>query len=146
MKGVIDHDHIATNKYKLMILGLPTLLPITMTGMEDELETFEMPDKTVVSAGNRKSTEFEIGILLHHTVEMAAMEIWFKEGQDPVSPSYKKAGTAIYPSISDNLARTYALIGAQCTKRKLPDVDMAAEGDVAIAMWTIKVDDIEPVS
>jgi hypothetical protein len=146
MKGVIKPDHMPTNKYELVIVGLPPLTPVTMTGMEDEIETHDMPDKTVVSSGNRKASEFEIAIPMHHSVEMAAMEVWFQEGQDPVSPAYKKAGTAIYKSISENVLRVYALVGAYPSKRKLPDAEMAAEGDMANVTWTIKVDDHKPIS
>ncbi len=146
MKGVIKPDHMPTNKYELVIIGMPPLTPTTMSGLEDELETFDMPDKTVVSGGNRKAGEFEITIPLHHKVEMAAMELWFQEGQDPVSPLYKKPGTAIYKSISGTVISAYALIGAQVVKRKLPDADMGSEGEIALATWTIKLDDHKPVA
>lgn len=145
MKGAIKADHIPTNNYELLILGLPTLTPVEISGLEDELETTDLPDRTVASGGNRGPFEFTMLIPMHHTVEQAAMEIWFREGQDPVQPTYKKAGTLIHKSISAQNLRTFSLIGAFVSKRVLPDLEMKGEGEQANVEWTIKGDDILPI-
>ena len=68
MKGVINPDHIPVNKWQLIVVGLPPLTITEQSGIEDELETTELPDRTIASGGNRKSAEFTIMIPTHHTV------------------------------------------------------------------------------
>jgi len=146
MKGAIQADHIPVNKYVLLVLGLPTLTPTEIGGLEDELQTTELPDRTRASGGNRGPSEFTIMLPMHHTVEQAAMEVWFRESQDPVSPTYKKVATLIHQSISGNASRTYSIVNAFPTKRVLPDLEMENEGELAAVEWTISVDDIVPTA
>lgn len=145
MKGVIDPDHIAVNKYRLQFLGFVNLTPVEIGGLEDELETTDLPDRTRASGGNRGPSEFTIMLPMHHTVEQVAMETWFRESQDPVLPSYKKQGTLIMERISGQGDRSFTVTGAFPTKRVLPDLEMANEGEMATVEWTISVDDIIPV-
>jgi hypothetical protein len=146
MKGILKPDHIPTNKYEFIALGLPPFTPVTMSGIEDELNTADLPDRTVGSGGVRNATEIVVGIPMHHKGEMAAMELWYEESQDPVTPTYKKECLAIYKSISDNRITTYALSGVFPNKRKLPDAELESEGDMAVVEWTFKVDDIKPLT
>lgn len=145
MKGAIKPDHIPVNKYTLTVLGLPPLTPVEISGLEDELETAEMPDRTVATGGNRKASEFTMMIPQHHLTEQAAMELWFREGQDPVSPTYKKVATLIAKSLTGNVTVTRSLIGVFAKKRKDPDKEMKNEGEIALVEWTMSVDDILPV-
>jgi hypothetical protein len=145
MKGVIKPDHIPVNKYLLIIIGLPQLNPIEISGMEDELETVDLPDRTVASGGNRKATEFTMMIPAHHTLEIAACEAWFLEGQEPVSPGYKKAGSLIMKSLSGKKFRTRSLVGAFISKRADPDLELVNEGEMASIEYTVKVDDPLPL-
>ena len=145
MKGVIDPDHIAVNKYRLQFLGFVDLTPVEISGLEDELETTDLPDRTRASGGNRGPSEFTIMLPMHHTVEQAAMEVWFRESQDPVLPLYKKQGTLIMERISGKGDRSFTVTGVFPTKRVLPDLEMANEGEMATVEWTLSVDDIIPV-
>jgi hypothetical protein len=145
MKGVIRPDHIPVNKYQLLIIGLPPLTFTEVSGIEDELETADMPDRTVASGGNRKASEFTAMLPMHHSTEQAAMESWFRESQDPVSPSYKKAGTLVHSSISGITVKTFQLVGVFPFKRKLPDLEMVNEGEMAAVEWSFKVDDTLPL-
>lgn len=145
MKGTIQPDHISVNKYELLALGMPPIQFTEVSGIEEELETVDLPDRTTASGGNTKPVEFTAKHMMHHLVEQAAMEVWFKESQDPVSPLYKKAGTLIHKSISGKVIRSYTLLGLYPTKRKLPDLEMANEGEPAVVEWTFKADDILPV-
>jgi len=145
MKGTIQPDHMPVNNFELLIIGLPPLTPIEVSGLEDELETVDLPDRTKASGGNRKASEFTMKIPMHHTVEMAACEIWFVEGQDPILPTYKKGGTLIHKSLSGNVMRTYTIIGVFISKRVLPDLEMANEGEMAAVEYTVSVDDILPI-
>lgn len=145
MKGVIDPDHIPVNKYELNFLGIVGLTPTEVSGLEDELETTDLPDRTRASGGNRGPSEITIMLPMHHTVEQAAMEIWYRECQDPVLPTYKKVGTLRHNSLSGNISRSFTLNGSFITKRVLPDLELENEGEMASVEWTISVDDIIPI-
>lgn len=145
MKGVIQDNHIPVNHWMYIVPGLPPLTITEQSGIEDELETTDLPDRTRASGGNRKATEFDISIPMHHTVEQAAMELWFREAQDPVSPGYKKAGTLVHFGINGVPARTFSTAGVFPTKRALPDLEMANEGEMAVVVWSMSADDIEPI-
>lgn len=145
MKGVIQSDHIPVNKFQLLVAGLPPLVITELSGIEDELEAVDLPDRTSASGGNRKSTEFTMMLPMHHTVEQAAMELWYRESQDPVQPTYKKIGTLVHTSISGSTLRTFTLVGLYPKKRGLPDLEMVNEGEMAGVEWTMSADDIEPI-
>lgn len=144
MKGVIKADHIPLNKYQLIILGLPPLTVTEASGIEAELQTVEMPDRTVATGGNLTASEATMMIPLHHKVEMAACELWFQEGQEPVVPSYKKAGTLRMLSGSGAIVASYSLFGVFITKRVLPDLELKGDGDMAAAEFTLSIDTILP--
>lgn len=145
MFGDIKPDHIATNKYQLLVLGLPPLVCVEVSGLEDEINTTELPDKTVASGGQHSASEFSIMIPEHHLVEQAAMELWFTESTDPVLPTYKKAATLITFSISGLTTVTKSLIGVFPKKRVLPDREMTNEGEIALVEWALNVDKILPL-
>lgn len=145
MKGEIAPDHMPLNKYTLQVIGLIPITAMEVSGIEDELETIELPDRTVASSGNRKATEFTAMMPMHHSAEQAALELWFRESQDPVSPTYKKPCTLSHASLSGSNIRTFSLAGVFPKKRKLPDLEKAAEGDLAMVEWTFSVDDVLPL-
>lgn len=145
MKGVIKPDHIPINKFQFLVLGLVDLMLTEIGGIEDELQVTELPDRTMASAGYRNSTEMTIKLPMHHTVEMAAMELWYRESQDPVSPGYKKTATLVHRSLSGDIERTYTLTGVFPKKRTLPDLELANEGEMAETEWELSVDDVIPV-
>lgn len=145
MKGAILPDHIGVNKFQLLINGVAPLTITEATGLEDELQTTELPDRTRASGGNRGPSEVEIKIPMHHLIEQAAMELWFKESQDPVAPTYKKNATLLHFSISGLVIRSYSLIGVFPSKRVNPDLEMGNEGELALVTWTLSVDDVIPI-
>lgn len=145
MKGSIAPNHIPVNKYQFLIVGLPPLTPIEVSGIEEELQTIDLPDRTKASGGNTSASEVTIKIPLHHTVEIAAMEAWFRAGQDPVLPNYKKSGSLLLESVSlTGPTRSYNLSGVFVTKRALPDLEQANDGDMAAAEFTLSIDQILP--
>ena len=145
MKGVIDPDHMPINNFQLSFLGIVDLTPTEVGGLEDELQTTDLPDRTRASGGNRGPSELTIMLPMHHTVEQAAMEVWYRESQDPVLPTHKKVGTLRHSSISGQNNRSFTLNGAFPTKRVLPDLELENEGEMAGVEWTISVDDIIPI-
>ena len=82
---------------------------------------------------------------MHHSAEQLAMEAWYREAQDPVSPTYKKPCTLTHQSLSGNANRNYSLVGVFPKGRNLPDLDKAAEGDMAMVEWVMSADDILPL-
>jgi hypothetical protein len=146
MFGDISPDHIPTNKYQLMFLGVPPLTCTNISGLETELVTSEMPDRTIVSGGQQKATEFTIMIPEHHVVEQAAMEAWLIESTDPVLPSYKKVGTLLGISVSGNIIVSKQLVGVFPKKRTLPDREMINEGELSLVEWTLSVDQVFPLT
>lgn len=145
MKGTIQPDHIPVNKYDLLILGMPNIRFTEVSGIEEELEIVDLPDRTKAPGGHTKPVEFTANAMMHHTVEQAAMELWFQESQDPVSPTYKKVATLIHKSLTGRTLKTYTLTGLFPSKRGLPDLAMENEGDAAQVVWTFSANDVLPV-
>ncbi len=145
LKGIIQPNHAPLNNFEVFILGLPPIVFITVAGLEEELETVDLPDRTTASGGNTKPVEWTGTTMLHHTVERLALEAWFKEGQDSVTSTYKKIGTLLSRGIQNNVHATYTLPGLYIMKRVIPDFDKANEGEPAMLEWTFKADDIIPV-
>jgi hypothetical protein len=145
MKGEILPDHIPLNKYTLQVIGLIAITATEISGIEDEIESVELPDRTVATSGWRKATEFTVMVPLHHTGEQAALEFWYAECQGVVSPVYKKPAVLTHESLSGATARAFTLAGVWPKKRKLPDLERAAEGDLAGVEWTFSADDIIPI-
>jgi hypothetical protein len=146
MKGAVKSNHMAVNKFQLLVIGLPPLTPLEISGIEEELQAVDLPDRTKASGGNTAPVEFTMMLPMHHTVEHAAMEVWFRESQDPVQPTYKKPATLLHQPIGPGAPRTFQLIGVFPTKRKLPDLEMANEGELAMVEWTLSADQVLPVS
>lgn len=145
MKGSILPNHIPVNKYQFIVPGLPPLTPTTFSGIEEEIQTIDLPDRTKASGGNTASSEATMMIPMHHSIEIAAMEAWFREGQDPVTPTYKKPATLIMESVGlIGPTRAYDLIGVWVCKRKLPDLEMKNDGDMAEAEYTLYIDQVLP--
>jgi len=145
MKGEILADHIPLNKFELRVAGLVAITALTISGLEEELDVTELPDRTVASSGEKKPSEFELAVPMHHTVEFLGMEAWYKEGQDPILPTYKKPCTLIHKSVGGTNNRTFTLLGVFVKARKLPDLDKANEGELAMVTYTMSVDEIIPL-
>ena len=145
MKGVIQKDHIPLNKFKLVVLGLPEFTFTALSGLEEELDVVTLPDRTVASGGRTGPVEFTVMLPIHHTVERAAMEIWYQEGQDPVTPTYQKPGTLVLESISGNTIATFSMPDMFVGKRGMPDFEMDNDGEMAEIEWTIHASDMLPI-
>lgn len=145
IKAVLKEDHIPVNKYQLLIGGIVALTLTKISGIEEEVDVVELPDRTKASGGNTKAGEFTAESPMHHDAEIAALEIWYVEGQDPVVLTYKKAATLVMTSGSGGKKRSYSLIGLWISKRKLPDLEFANEGEMAVAEWTFQYDTVLPI-
>ena len=145
MKGTVLPNHIPVNNYELIVVGLPPIVFSQISGLEEETQSVDMPDRTKVSGGNTTPVEFTGMTFEHHTTELAALELWRLEGVDPVSPLYKKVGTLIKRSLDGAVASTRTLLGIWITKRKDADLDMANDGEPAMIEWTFSSDKVESI-
>lgn len=145
LQGTVQPGHIPVNNYELIVVGLPPMVFTKISGFETVNESVELPDRTRASGGNRKPVEFTGMSFEHHTAERAALEFWFQEGKDPVSPTYKKVGTLIKRDIHGRVASTNSILGLWITKKKAPDLDLANEGEPALIEWTFSADSVQPI-
>lgn len=145
LKASLQPDHIPVNKFSLAIVAVVPLTFTTVSGLEEEIDKVTLPDRTAATGGNSKPIEFTGTTPLHHTVENAALEVWFNEAKDPVSSTYKKAATLTLTSGTGAIKRRYTVLGLWISKRKLPDLDMANDGDLAVAEWTFSADSLVPI-
>lgn len=143
MKGVLQPDHIPLNKYELTSVITRTIVFTEISGIEEELQVTELPDRTFASGGNTMPVEFTVKVPMHHSVDVNAMETWFQMGQGKVLPGYKQSATLIQTSLSGKTKRVYALSGVFVSARSLPDLSMEDQGDMAIVEFTLRADDIE---
>jgi hypothetical protein len=145
IKAVLQEDHIPVNKYSLLIGGIVALTFTKISGIEEEVDVVELPDRTKASGGNTKSGEFTAESPMHHTAELAALEVWYVEGQDPIVLTYKKAATLVMTSGSGGKVKSYSVVGLWISKRKLPDLEFSNEGDMAVVEWTFQYDSVLPI-
>lgn len=146
IKGVILPDHQQVNKYQLLIVGMPPLLFTAISGIEEELDTVDLPDRTPQTGGRKKPIEFEVTQPAHHTVERLAMEAWFRMCQDPVLILHKKIGTLSIISQSRITRTSFSLIGLFPSKRALPDLELENDGEMATVKWTMKASEMLPLT
>ena len=145
MKGAINPDHIANNKYEFLVGGLIPVTAVEIGELKEELAKVKLPDRTQASGGTRDPVETEIMIPAHHTGEIIAMEVWYKEGQDPVLPTYKKPCTLNMPRISGAIGLSYTLIGVWVTGRGIPGMKMGDDGEMQVITFPISIDNILPI-
>lgn len=144
LKGKIKDDHAPLNSFQLLVIGLPDITCTTVSEIPEELNTVEMPDRTIRSGGQTAPVEFEITVPTHHVVEIAALEAWYIQGQDPVDPGYKKVGSLVLYTNS-GLPITHSLLNVWISGRTLPALDMSNDGELAVNTYMLKADKVEPI-
>ena len=144
-KGTIKSDFIPRNKARLDVPGLNPIKFTSITGLEDELQVVDLPDKTRRSGGHRGPSEMVCMHPMHHQIEEVQLELWFTQSQDPVVPGYSRPAAITYMSESGNVLRIFTLIGVFPKKRKTADYEGENEGEMAQTEWTFNIDDIRPV-
>ena len=146
LKGLIDPDHIPVNKYELAVIGLTANVVFTkISGMEIDVGVVELPDRTKASGGQLNTAQITVEVPMHHAPQIAAMELWFQEGQDPVVITYKKAATLTHFSGTGEISKNYSMLGVWCSKRKLPDLSFEDAGAMAVAEYTLEIDTVLPL-
>jgi hypothetical protein len=142
MRGSIQPNHIPVNRYLFQVIGLPLLTPTEISGIELELQTVDLPDRTKASGGETNPVEFTMMIPLHHLTEVAAVESWFAQSQGMVSPNYKKIATLVMQRIGPGPSVVKQLTGVFPTKLKYPDLEQANEGEMATLEITLSADSV----
>jgi len=145
-KGSLSVGYIPVNKFTLSVADVADLKVVEVSGIEQELETVELPDKTVVTSGRLGVTEFTIKIPAHETTAMGAMDVWWKMcyGVNATS-GYKKLATLLLLDTFGATKSSWSITGMFPTKRALPELNAASEGEMAMAEWTFKADDIKKI-
>lgn len=143
IKNVIKENRVQVNKFALTIQpGVGTPQFVSITGLEEELDSSELPDRTVRSSGRKKPMEFEVVLPAHHDLEVLAMEAWYEMGQDPILPGYLKLGIL---KLYDGLGvprRVRTLTNLWAKKRVESDLELEDEGAMAVITWTLSCDEM----
>lgn len=142
IKGTLQPDHIPVNKFSFAVVGLIPLLFTQISGLEEELDVIDLPDRTRASGGNTQPVEFTVMQPAWHTAEVLVMELWFEEGKDPVSSTLKKPVILTLTSGTGSIKRLLTLNGVWPSKRKTPDLDIDNEGEGAFYEWTFQCDSV----
>jgi len=141
-KFTLSPNPILTTNYRLQVVGLPDIPFVTVGGVESEIPKVEIPDKTQASTGRTNPGEFEVAVPAHEFAAIAAMDLWFNEGQDPIIPSYKKTGNLTNDSGNNISVFNTTLIGVWVSKKGTPDLAMGEDGDMSVITYTLCYDDI----
>jgi hypothetical protein len=146
-KNTIADGHAPRTYYRMTVVPLlaADVVPIRVSGLEQNTETATLPDRTIRSNGAKGIVEFEIEIPTHHTSQYNAMEAWRNEGV-VVSPGYKKVVTIDLLNIHGTVVRTWPLLGCWCTGIGTTDLEMSNEGDMATTTFKMAADEIVPGS
>jgi hypothetical protein len=142
LKRTIKADHMPVNNYEMLVNGMPKIIFISVEGLDEELETVDLPDRTARSGGNTKALSFTAKQPLHHALEVQAMEQWYKDSQHPVKPDYLKNATLMFKSLTDMHSKSYALTECFPHKRVLSNADMNDEGKPAELTWTFRATEV----
>lgn len=146
MKGKIQPNHVSKNNFELQVVGLPPITFIEVGDIEETIDMVDLPDRTRASGGTKQAGDFTASVPSHHDVEVAAMEAWYKEGQDPVSPTYKKSGVLIKKGIDGTVIRSYSFVGLWVQTRSMSAVALENEGEMDAIEFTLNFDDIIPTT
>lgn len=145
IKGVILPDHVQVNKYLLTVIGMPPLTITAISGLEEELDVTDLPDRTKATGGRTKPVEFDITLPAHHVIEQRAMELWFAQSKDPVLPTHKRLATlTLFTQLGLPLV-SFALVGTFPMKRALPDLELENDGEMAGIVWSMSADEVLPL-
>src|SRR5262245_16398934 len=107
IKGQIAQFHHPLNLFKLIVQSIapPQPGPLTFTkisGISQEIDAVEMPDRTRHSGGQTKPGTFTAMMPSHHLLENVFMELWFRGCQESVDRDYKKDATLVMVPVGLN--------------------------------------------
>ena len=139
LKGVIEKDIIASNKFKILFDGFEVICT-SVSSIEEELVTTELPDGTRASGGRVEATEVTVTVPAHHTGAIAFMQAWWNGCQDPIIPSAYKTVAIVGTSGSGQILRTETCFGCFITGRTSAEYALEEGGEMTVIEYTISVD------
>lgn len=143
IKNVIQENRVQTNKYQALIQpGVGQVLFTAISGLEEELDAVELPDRTMRSGGRKKTIEFDVTQPMHHDVELIGMEAWYEECQDPVSPIHLKIMALIIFDSQGFPRRRVTLFNVWIKKRAHSDLELEGDGEMGTVTWTLQADEL----
>lgn len=141
---VLKPNRVQVNKYKLLIQpGVGTPLFTRISGLEEELDAVDLPDRTSRSGGREKPIEFEVDQPMHHDLEVLAMEAWYRMCRHTL-PLYLKLGVLMVFDEWGIPRRRYTMPNLWISKRATSDLELDNDGEMGILTWTLKADCIIP--
>lgn len=145
IKNVIQEQRIPVNKFQLIVQpGVGLITVVSLTGLEEELDAPELPDRTVRSGGRGKPVEFDIVQPMHHTAEVALMELWWNLCKYSLL-GYIKDGTLSQFNETGIPAKSFFLPNLWISKRAHTDLELENEGEMSAITWTMKADELMPM-
>jgi hypothetical protein len=143
IKNIIEENRIQTNKFVIdWQPGVGEITLISVGELEEELDSSELPDRTVRSGGRKKPIEFDVVQPAHHddSGEVQAMEQWYVDCQDPVAADHLKIGTYTKFDQQGGPRRTISLDNCWLSKKVESESDLDNDGDMATITWTVRAD------
>ncbi len=139
IKGEALPDPALRGQFRVSFIGMPPIYATKFTGLEFEIETTDLADRTRHSAGATGAGEAVCSGYLHHTIEAVAWEAWFDASRNG-SPGYKRDGTLEILG-ADGIPRAiYSLVGVWPKKWAIGDFDKTSKDSVEVA-FTLSIDD-----
>lgn len=145
LKGKIQENPYPVNKFRLLVTGLPEVTLVTSDEIEETLTIVTMPDRTKRSGGQTDPIEFSGTIPAHHEVERLALDQWYNQAKDPVTPGYRKAGSIVFERADGARILPFEFTNLWISGRTVPAGDMANDGDPALITYKFQADEITPV-
>jgi hypothetical protein len=140
IKGEVLPGAAPRSKFRVFVGGLPPFYASKFTGLESELETVELADRTMQSAGNTKASTADVSGYVHHSVEAAAWDAWWVQSQAG-GAGYKRAATVEVMGADDIPVAIYALAGVFPMKWSLGDLDKTSTEATEIT-YSLSVDSV----
>ena len=144
IKGSIGSNIYHRNEFAFNVAGIGDLTVISVSEIEQNLQTVTLSDRTVVTGGSTEAFEIDVVTPAGNNAEQAKWQQWYLDSQHPAEPTYKKTVTIVRESAELPLSKTmvYTLEGVFIRKRMDSDFDMDNEGEDARVTWTLSVDDV----
>lgn len=143
LKGVIAENRIQVNLYKANVQpGIGAVTFTSIGALEEEMDRHNLPDGTSRSGGRSKPIEFEVKVPTHHDLEIAAMDLWWREGQHPQSPTYLKVFSLTDFDTMGLPRRSITLLNTWISKRGEPERTLGdEEGTMSEITYTLVSDE-----
>ena len=142
IKSIIKPLRVPDNKYSLIVQpGVGQLTVVELTGLEQELDQSELPDRTVRSGGRGKPLAFDFAIPMHHTSEVLLCETWWNLCKYSLI-GYLKFGMLIQFNEASIPTKRWTLPNLWLTKRGHTDLALGNDGEMTTIMWSASADDL----